>query len=570
MDDGYQRHQPSNPLIKSPQPDTWPRRSTAAALGDPHPQHSHCDTVLHPSGSQNTNRTSATLTNTHHSRSSVPSSSSVRKGGGLRATFRKIFGSKRGRDTVYDQRSVSGSLVHVTPSANHHPLRKPSFLFDELIRGRALNSHAPNVITPEPSQAPNNGAETIRCFVDGFSRRNSLPSVVLSSQEAQRLDLTLNQSGLGSDSKLFPRPLRRMPHRSLIDSARRKSRSADALRDIALSQNTLQAQERRLSDEIKYWRHSIIEDPLPSFTSGRQEVSEAVEATSSTSSPTSTPRVRHPSKDIPPRPRAFDFSSLMFGNGDATVEQRVTTVEVKLVDLECAIANLQGHQLAPTAVLRNPPRRGKVSQDLSRKASAQSFRSAAIFPKSSFDSFSTESSTSNSKADRMDEYRESMANPVRPERAAPSNASTAVGAQPPPAAQSYAEGEYDRLMSILTREQEARRGLESQLNDLQKQINELRFPAATRGLPTPGHCSTPTPNVLDVSPICPQRHPILPFTTAPPRLRLQKSAVFKEIEGEETDTDDGFLDVYETPTEAGREYGFGMDGPRTSMLVGVM
>ena len=122
---------------------------------------------------------------------------------------------------------------------------------------------------------------------------------------------------------------------------------------------------------------------------------------------------------------------------------------------------------------------------------------------------------------------------------------------------------------MLAQEQEARRGLESQLRDLQKQINDIRFPAALRGPPTPAHFSTPTSNVIDSSPMSTKRHTILPFRTASPRLISTTAAGLKENEGDETDTDDGFLDVYETPTEA-RDYGYGLVTPRSLPLVGVM
>jgi len=432
-----------------------------------------------------------------------------------------------------------------------------------------LNSHAPTVTSPEPTDAQDSGLETTRPLVDGYSRRNSLPSVVLSSQEAQRLGFSLNQHVVGSDYKVLQRPLRRMPNRSLIDNVRRKSRSADALRDMALSQNTLQAQERRLSDEIKYWRHSIIEDPIPLFTSGRQEAREEVEATSSTSSQTPTPPERRPSKDIPARPQGLDFSGLIIGNVDASVEQRITTVEVKLIDLECAIANLQGYEVTQPVALGKPHRRRKALQDMSQQAKALSFSTPAIHPKSSFDSFSTKSSASKDEQNQSGEQRKSVVNTLRPVTAAQSDASTAVAPHPPIPVDTNTENEFARLMSMLSQEQEARRGLESQLKDLQKQINELRFPAAPRGPPTPAHFSTPTSNTLDSSPISGKRHTVLPFRNASPRSTWKKTSILNENEGEETDTDDGFLDVYETPTEA-MKYGFGIDAPRSQPMVGVM
>ena len=116
IDDGHQQYQLLTTSIKNPKPDTWPRRSTTSASKDFHPQCGDGDAVLPTSSSCNTNRASTALTNTHHSMSSVPPSGSVRRSGGIRATFRKMFGSKRRRDTALtggiDQRSVGDTDLH--------------------------------------------------------------------------------------------------------------------------------------------------------------------------------------------------------------------------------------------------------------------------------------------------------------------------------------------------------------------------------------------------------------------------------------------------------------------------
>lgn len=100
-----------------PKTDTWPRSRTPPALQEFRPQGTHWGPVL-PSSSpyHNTNRTSAAFTNTHQSMSSVPSGSSVRKSGGIRATFRRMFGSKRRSNTfstgINDPRSVGDTDLH--------------------------------------------------------------------------------------------------------------------------------------------------------------------------------------------------------------------------------------------------------------------------------------------------------------------------------------------------------------------------------------------------------------------------------------------------------------------------
>ncbi len=392
---------------------------------------------------------------------------------------------------------------------------------------------------------------------------------MLSSQEAQCLRLTLNHQGTEPVTTFAHKPSKKATNRSFIDSVKRRSRSADELRDMARSQNTLQAQERRLSDEIKYWRNSIVEAPIPSYTSSRQAARKEVEDTRSTSTRVSTPPTRRSSEEVTARPQGFDFSGLRIGNVDASVEQRITTVEVKLVDLECAIANLQCHEVGQRPVSGKRPRRRKLLREVSQQDKASSASSPNIIPQSSFDSFSTSSSTSNYSQREANEHRNSVANTLRPGTAAQSDASTAVASHPILATQNSSADEIARLVSILSQEQEARQGLETQLKDLQKQINELRYPAVHRGPATPCHFSAPTSKMLDSPPISATRHTVLPFRTASPRLTLRMTGMHKENEGDETDTDDGFLDVYETPTEA-RECGFGMGSTRTPPLIGVI
>jgi hypothetical protein len=99
-----------------------PRRSTAPALQAFNPPAVDRGSALHASNScHNTIKTSAALTNTQQSMSSLPSVGSVRKGGGIRATFLKMFGSKRRSDTfstgANDHRSVGDTDLH----ARVHP-----------------------------------------------------------------------------------------------------------------------------------------------------------------------------------------------------------------------------------------------------------------------------------------------------------------------------------------------------------------------------------------------------------------------------------------------------------------
>jgi hypothetical protein len=116
MDDTQHGYQ-SSPT-SSRRADTGPRRSTAPALHVFNPPYINNVPGFHASTSYfDSNRTSAALTNTPQSMSSLPSDGSMKRGGGIRATIRRMFGSKRRRDSfstgVHDQRSVRDTALHL-------------------------------------------------------------------------------------------------------------------------------------------------------------------------------------------------------------------------------------------------------------------------------------------------------------------------------------------------------------------------------------------------------------------------------------------------------------------------
>jgi hypothetical protein len=120
--DGQAGYKSSTSFAKT---DTWPRRMTPTSLQGFGQQGGYGEAVFNPSDSySSSNRTSAALTNTLQSMSSVPSASSVRKSGGLRATFHRMFGSKRRRDSfstgVSEHRMVGHTDPHSWPSL-HDP-----------------------------------------------------------------------------------------------------------------------------------------------------------------------------------------------------------------------------------------------------------------------------------------------------------------------------------------------------------------------------------------------------------------------------------------------------------------
>lgn len=381
----------------------------------------------------------------------------------------------------------------------------------------------------------------------------------MSEEEAEILRQNLAEQGVAKDGKDAKTTQRKRVTKRLLDNARRRSRSADALREMAESQNDFQAQERRLSEEIKYWRNSVIEDPIPVLSAYRHVEQQTEPAQVEASSP------GRKKLDIEaPAKEGFNFRNFVTGNGDASVEQRVTTVEVKLADLECAIANIKSH--GPAMALGAQTKRPGAP----RAATAPN-----IMPKSSFDSFSTGSSSSQDSHYAHHDYRKSVAETLRPSHPARSD-----------------DVDFNQLKGMFIQERAARKALEMQLRDLQNQIQELRFPPGiARGVPSPpatAHYTTPTqPNgIVHSSPLMAstgtsKRYTSIPYRPASPRLASfakTSSPRVRETEREddvelETDTEDGFLEAYETPTEAaaGRDFRFGVEAAHLSpQMVGVI
>ena len=461
--------------------------------------------------------------------------------------------------------------------SSHRSLRKPSLVFDEVVRG-GLNSHAPNPLTPESSLHHNSEAGSFHPVNYGSRRRNSLPSVVLSVEEAELLRQNLEEQGVTKEIKVLQRPPKRVGTKSLLDNLKRKSRSAGALRDMAESQNSFQAQERRLSEEIKYWRNSIIDNPIPIFSAYKHVPEEEGAAPEPARAEIPEPSIRVPSEVTSPPSQGFDFRNFVTGGEDASVEQRITTVEVKLVDLEYAIANMRaGHPM--------------TLENLSRRPQApRAVTAPNIMPKSSFDSFSTGSSASDYSDLGREEYRKSVAGTLRPVTITQAR-DLVNGFEKPAFQHGHTDDDFSQLMSMFQQEREARLALESQLHDLQKQMNEIRFPHNTpRGFPSPpataqyntpthansvNHSSSPVSVVTAAS----NRYTVLPYRPASPRvssLAKAPSPRVKETEAEddeaETDTEDGFLEAFETPNEAAtaRAYGIAVDAHRSPQLVGVI
>jgi hypothetical protein len=100
-----------NHSISSTQLETGTAGNAPLVLQDSSSQDDHGQLVMNGYDSQkNAKRASAALTTTYRSVASLPSAGSVRKSGGIKATLRRLFGTKRRRDTLITATGNQGSV----------------------------------------------------------------------------------------------------------------------------------------------------------------------------------------------------------------------------------------------------------------------------------------------------------------------------------------------------------------------------------------------------------------------------------------------------------------------------
>jgi hypothetical protein len=370
-------------------------------------------------------------------------------------------------------------------------------------------------------------------------RRNTLPSLILTDQEAQILS--------GPKDDLAERSWRQaeQDHRSF----KRRSRSADALKELATNMNL---NEGDRASQIAYWRTSVIENPTPSFGAWKSNE----QGDTSTKVPELAPI------------QTFDFGLEKPGSEPATLEDRINTLEVKVFDFEYAIARLQGHDIPKPLLHPKPPKRRSIHELFPPDSDKSTLSVSPIREPTSFLNSPDESPMpAGDPESPFPPDRTSKATTIRPltaRRLSPPRTRTPSCDPPTPSPQ------IQELMDLIKSEREARLKLEIQVNLLQRELDALRTPVYAEirsAYPTPSPESiheTPQQRPLHRSPrFYPARSP----TAAEKETsRFSMSESISTDTGTGTDTEDGaYMDVYETP----QENRFVFESSRGSPLIGV-
>ena len=404
----------------------------------------------------------------------------------------------------------------------------------------ALNSHSPfeHVFCPEVTDIAPDDAE---------SRYERPRGASLPSLDINPPDSTLPRAAEGLDGELSPRGIQTLedgPIGFAITSGshpKRRSRSADAFYDASRAHRMSPIQWRqwrRRSDEIRFWRESIAESPLlVSRLENRDTL--AVEVQEDTAN-TADEAPDDTNKDTR---GTFDFGVLatsMQEQEPVSMEERMVTLEVKLMDLEYAISKIQAQppspagpslqHLQPDVQLRNSSSGSGQSETSSPLKSTEQNRASMI------ESESIEPPSHSSNAS----YRDRMTRPLS--NAPTIRPPTATASAPAPSEQNTTKSQkrnsitsltidhYTTLINLIRREQAARIRLEDQVSDLQRQLMNIQYPS-------PPQSRTRIPRWKG-SPYHVTSSEVMPARSG--------RSVFED---DESDTEDGDEDIYETPTE---------------------
>lgn len=314
-------------------------------------------------------------------------------------------------------------------------------------------------------------------------RRNTLPVL---SQDA--VDEPENTQQRRSD-QTAEEPLPQRPGTSALhitpstQHLNRRSKSAGALTDLVGTPKPRAADRRDRSEEIAFWRNSVVNDPLPQMPS--------IESMSSLNSFKAQARSRK-SSSKQPRPSIEPVQDFDFGLSDGakgmrptTLQERVNTLEVKLFDFEYALAKLQGNDLTkPTLIKKVSPPRSVRSPIAESRASSSSTNDTSCH--SSPDEKWSSPPLRQQPQNRQD--RTSKATTIKPGHTRRPSSRSQISSP----SFHMTRSQYEALQSLIEDEKAARRQLEMRLTSLQQQMEGLRTPVYIHAQPV--QYPTPSPD----------------------------------------------------------------------------
>lgn len=436
-----------------------------------------------------------------------------RRGSTLKVVMRKLFGIKRHSNLDGGEESESPSTVRhqhlATPTGPNRILFETAHQSDTS-SGRSVSRRKQSIPTSHLSSASSDrivtAAEDSRIEIPAHTvrRRATLPSLILTEDNDTKGSIysDLSPTSTRPVSVVIESHEDREHQEDHEDSksqpsfrAHRRSRSADALRDLVRHHRMSPIQWRRRSDEIKFWRTSVLEMD-EGEDDGEVQPGDSGQIKPRTDSLPECQKTKSANDDSLPLQDAstsapFQFENLIasMADPDATVEQRLTTIEVKLMDLEFAISKIQG---TDNNVFSKPP-----ASSLEPRNASPSPNSASRSPNDA-SSIVSEATTQSSASFGGGEDRPISTATLRP--------SMIYSQQPPPwqnnswssmNLHSISIEQYSALVTLIRREQTARKALESQVTQLQEEMQQFRRSSGLPASPTGTLYPIPSPDSDD-------------------------------------------------------------------------
>ncbi|KAI4269855.1 MAG: hypothetical protein LQ337_007041 [Flavoplaca oasis] len=417
--------------------------------------------------------------------------------GGFRNTFRRLFGRKSPKSRISLPAPVSyprhDPNEFITSAVDIAKQRSASVPTQTVLRTSALGSHSPfpaqlpaaspvaeSIIPQRPERSP--PLRPIR------PRRASLPSVILNAQESTAIGDQLaglsfqdaREKGLDNGSIGFAVTSGSNP--------KRRSRSADDLRHGPKEHRMSPIQWRRWrrrSDEIRYWRESA-DETAPDFIApeSRQPSPDHAIVRRQGFLEQTPPMPQEVEHGGPPHPGDFNFGCLssgpMHSQENISLEERMVTLEIKLMDFEYAISKLQADLKSvdvksPTEDISQhyeaspqPPSNSTFLQPPPRKAIENS-------PTSNYDQ-SPESTPG------MQQLPFGIHGPANQPKPRPTSIATTLKPAQGDRTSRNSMTEltiehYTTLITLIRREQSARIRLEDQVTMLEQELRSMKSPS---------------------------------------------------------------------------------------------
>ena len=316
----------------------------------------------------------------HTAAGSVPKPASPKKEkkGGFRSTICRMFGRRSAKDRISMPNPAAYphhvSLCHksfrvstrnrtqltntqdpeefITSATDVKTKRSASVPTNGLLRSSGLASHPPfnplstpavaasNSITPQPVRRPPERPTR--------PRSASVPSVIMKTHETEASE-NANRDVSLPDAQMQGVDTQNIGFAVTNGSnPKRRSRSVDAFRDTEHRMSPIQWRKvRRRSDEIRYWRESTDMTSLGIKSLGSPEITQKDDA--------------DPDEGDVPRSgtQAGDFNfglpeDPMQNQERIGLEERLTILEIKLMDFEYAVSKLQAGVTSPSRQRSNP------------------------------------------------------------------------------------------------------------------------------------------------------------------------------------------------------------------------